>query len=95
MKYWKVECSNGLCGCDDNFVTTTADNYKFTEGDLLEMYVYESGYAGIENDEWEEKGESDDAYENYQVAILENSCWDEITKEEYDYLLNEEGWEER
>ena len=39
MKYWKVECSNGLCGCDDNFVTTTEDNYKFTEGDLLEKYV--------------------------------------------------------
>ena len=93
-RYWKVECSNGRGGCDDNFVTVTEDG-EFTEVDLLDYYAYESGYAGMENDEWEESGDSDNADDNYHAAILENSCWDEITEDEYNYLLEEEGWEER
>lgn len=93
-RYWKVECSNGLCGCDDKFVTTT-ENAEFTEADLFDYYTYEDGYAGIEYDEWEENGDSDNADDNYYAAILVNSCWDEITEDEYNYLIEEEGWEER
>ena len=93
-RYWKVECSNGVSGCDDNFVTVTEDA-EFTETDLLDYYAYESGYAGMENDDWEENGDFDNTDDNYHSAILENSCYDEITEDEYNYLIEEEGWEGR
>lgn len=92
MGYYKIECSNGLCGCDDYYLLELGEDP--TAADILETYVYTSGYAGQENDI--EDGESyDDYMERYEQDILEYSCWVEITEEEFIRLRDEESWEVR
>lgn len=98
MKYFEVHASNGLCGCDEKWVTATEkDDLDFYE-DVLQYYSYESGYAGFENDEdeWAENDEEDgDPAVGYENAICEYSSWEEITEEEFVRLRDEEGWDER
>lgn len=98
MKYFEVHASNGLCGCDEEWVTATEkDDLDFYE-DVLQQYSYESGYAGMEydEDEWAENDEEDgDPAVGYENAIGENSSWEEITEEEFARLRDEEGWDER
>lgn len=98
MNYFRVEAGNGLCGCNEKWITATEeDDLNFYE-DILQCYSYESGYAGIEYDEdmWAEYDEEDnDSGIGYENAICENSCWEKITEEEFVYLRDEEGWDER
>lgn len=97
MKYFKVNASNGLCGCDEEWITTTEkDDLNFWL-DVLERYTYEGGYAGIEDDDdmWAEYDADEDPEEGYQNAILDNTTWEEITEEEFIYLRDKEGLEER
>ena len=98
MKYFRVHASNGLCGCNEEWITTTEeDDLDFYE-DVLGQYSYESGYAGMEYDEddWAENDEEDnDPVVGYENAISDYSSWEEITKEEFIYLRDEEGLEER
>lgn len=98
MKYFKVFASNGCCGCDEEWLTTTEeDDLDFYE-DVLQSYSYESGYAGSEYDEdmWAEYDEEDnDPTVGYENAICENTYWEEITEEEFIRLRDEEGWDER
>ena len=89
MKYYKVEMSNGYCGCDDNFVTTTDDDTELSLTDCMEMYVYADGAAGIDPDD-EEFAEYP-----YEANIADNSTWEEISAEEYRKLVDEEYWEKR
>ena len=87
--YFKVFASNGVCGCDEEWlVETEEEDLDFT--DILEQYSYESGYAGAEYDE-----ENDDPDVGYENAICENSSWEEITEEEFIRLRDEGGWEVR
>lgn len=88
MRYWKVEMGNGFCGCDEEFVTKTENN-DLTFGDCLDMYCYADGAAGINPDDEEFE---DCSYEEY---ISDNTSWEEIDEEEYQYLVNDEGWEVR
>lgn len=94
MHYFKVTASNGLCGCDDEWLIETEEEDLDFDSDVLEMYAYESGYAGMENDDdyW---GSEDEEYDNYYKAIAENSVWDEISEEEFIRLRDEEGWDVR
>lgn len=86
MRYWKVTMGNGFCGCDDEFLTTT-ENSDLTFEDCLEMYSYTDGAAGLSPD--------DEEFEDcpYEEHIADNSSWEEIEEEEYQYLVNDEGWE--
>lgn len=94
MKYYKVECGNGYCGCDETFVTMSEDELTFE--DVLNMYTYESGFAGCEDGYPDFLDENDEFSEElYYDAIGENSYWDEITEEEYNRLVEEEREEER
>lgn len=88
MRYWKVEMGNGFCGCNDEFVTTT-ENSDLTFEDCLDRYCYTDGAAGLNPDDEEFE---DCPYEEY---ISDNSSWEEIEEEEYQYLVNDEGWEVR
>lgn len=89
MKYYKVEMSNGYCGCDDNFVVTTDDDTELSFEDCMEMYAYADGAACIDPDD-EEFAEY-----SYEEHIAENSFCEEISEEEYRKLVDEESWEER
>jgi len=89
MRYWKVEMGNGYCGCNEEFVTKTKDNEVLSFKDCLFMYTYSDGAAGIdpEDEEFEEY--------SYEECIAENTTWEEITKEEYQALIDEVGLKER
>lgn len=89
MKYWKVEMSNGYCGCDDNFVTTTNDDRELGFCECMDMYIYADGAAGIDPDDEEFLDYP------YEQNIADNSVWEEITEEEYRNLIDEEDWDER
>lgn len=100
MRYYKVEFGNGYCGCDDEFVFQQEDDEVSIEENFLEFamayYTYAEGAAGIEvgTEEEVEAGEADMSYEENEQSILDYSYLEEITKEEYDALV-EDGWEER
>ena len=96
MKYFLVKAGNGLCGCDDEWITETEKDELNFDSDVLEAYAYESGYCGMENDSdfWGEDLWDDDC-DPYYDAIAENSYWEEITEEEFIRLRDEEGWDVR
>jgi len=100
MRYYKVEFSNGYCGCDDEFVFKQEENERSIEEDFLDFamayYTYAEGAAGIDigTDEEVEAGEAEITEEEYIQSILDYSYLEEITKEEYDALVAD-GWEER
>lgn len=89
MRYWKVEMSNGYCSCDEEFVTKTRDNEDLNFEDCLCMYCYSDGAAGLDPD--------DEEFEEYSYLerISDNTFWEEITKEEFQSLINEDGLPER
>ena len=100
MRYYKVKFGNGYCGCDDEFVFKQEENEISIEEDFLEFvnayYTYAEGAAGIDigSEEEVEAGEAEMTEDEYIENILDYSCLEEITKEEYDELV-EDGWEER
>jgi len=100
MKYYKVEFSNGYCGCDEEFVYQQEEYELSVEKNFLDFvmayYAYAEGAAGVNTgtEEEVEAGEADLTDDEYIEDILEYSLLEEITKEEYDELVAD-GWEER
>ena len=100
MRYWKVEFGNGFCGCNEEFVYQQEDDEMDVEESFLDFimayYTYAEGAAGIDigSDEEVEAGEAEMTDEEYTQNVLDYSYLEEITREEYDELV-EEGWEER
>lgn len=100
MRYYKVEFGNGYCGCNDEFVYQQEEDEISIEENFLEFamayYTYAEGAAGIEigSEEEVKDGTVDMSYEENEQNILDYSYVEEITKEEYDKLV-EDGWEER
>jgi len=79
MKYWKVTCSNGYCGCDEEFYFEAENENK----------AYRIGYDFLANDysfydpderavNLEDKEEVEDYYDGLEYWV------DEISKEEYE-----------
>lgn len=99
MRYYKVEFSNGFCGCDEEFVYQQEEDEARVEEyflDFVNYYTYAEGAAGINigTEEEVEAGEAELTDEEYMQNILDYSYIEEITKEEYDELVAD-GWEER
>lgn len=98
MKYYRICLSNGLCGCDEEYAGFTAnDDCTITIDELLDMYTYTDGFAGIENDidEFLDNNEElteDDFWDDYTDSIKENSEVTEISEEEFD-KLKDGGWD--
>lgn len=88
MRYWVVEMGNGYCGCDEKFLTTT-ENAELNMEDCLDMYCYQDGAAGLspEDEEFEEY--------SYEECICDNTNWEEISKEDFEDLRDNEGYEVR
>lgn len=96
MFYYKIECGNGYCECDDEWVTCYEEkpNEDALYRDAYESYVYVDGFAGNEN-EYETVEEEEEWWEWYEQSIWDNLSIEQITEEEYNRLINEEGWEKR
>ena len=93
MRYWKIECSNGFCGCDETFyIKVNSDSEGLVEN--IGCNIMESQYSFAEPDERFITYNEDDeeSYENAVEEYLENCCFqhEEVTKEEYEE--NRERW---
>lgn len=93
MRYFVINASNGYCGFEDKWVVKTEDDsWEPSEGGyILDTYVYAEGGGGLDPYD----GEEYDSYDDYVEDIYDNTVWEEITEEEFNQLLNEEGLEER
>lgn len=87
MEYFKITCSNGYCGCDEDFYIE-AESEGLAEDMGNEIMWNE--YSFIEPDNrfigWEEDYETDEDYEDAIEEYQENcSFWiTDVTKEEYE-----------
>ena len=85
MRYWRIECGNGYCGCDEQWVAEAEE--EPTLDDVLNDYSYTFGCAGLEIGD----DESDDiTEEDYYENLCDECCVTEITEEEYWRLRNDE-----
>jgi len=86
MKYFKITCSNGYCGCDEEWYevaedTATAEDYDLE--DYLQGYCFlEPDKRFVDPDDYETEEEYEEAYEEYQEYISVDI--EEITREEYE-----------
>lgn len=96
MKYYKVECGNGYCKCNEEWVSKYEKevNESWLYSDAFSRYSYADGFAGCEC-EYETEEEEEEWWGWYEQSIWDNLSIEEITKEEYSRLINEENWEER
>ena len=79
--YFKVHCSNGFCGCEEEFLVKSDLEYVDCE-DVLSVYAYsEPDSRFIDDDEF--------GYEEYQDNI--SIDWEQISKEKFNELI-EWGW---
>lgn len=87
MEYFKITCSNGYCGCDEDFYIK-AESEGLAE-DIGSEIIWNE-YSFIEPDNrfigWEEDYETNEDYENAIEEYQENcTFWiTDITKEEYE-----------
>lgn len=86
MKYFKITCSNGYCGCEEAQYEEVLDD--IVESDFyLEDYVQSYSFLEpdsrfVDRDNYETEEEYEDAYAEYQENISVDV--EEITKEEYE-----------
>lgn len=84
MKYIKFTCSNGFCGCDEEFYEMVEDNENI---DIIADDILQNAYSFAEPDGrfvdkcWDDEL-TDEEYDEY----IENLSvdWEEVTKEEYE-----------
>lgn len=89
MYYYRLEMSNGYCGCDETYLLKTET--ELTNEDFnayLEFYYsYSDGFAGFDND-WESSYDSyDDFWNSYIESIVDNSYYDAVNKVDFDKLV--------
>ncbi len=93
MRYWHVCLSTNYCGTDCDYIVATSDELDEDDvltGDFIDYYyAYSEGVAGITigTEEEVENGEADETEEEYSDGIWCNSFCEEISKAEYDELL--------
>lgn len=79
MKYWKVTCSNGFCGCDEEYYFK-AENEDMAE--LIGQEFLEADYSFYDPDERFVDLDDEREVEDYYAGL---EYWvDEISKEEYE-----------
>ena len=77
MRYYRITCSNGYCGCDENFYDKIEDGEDIDNiaSEYLDCYDFldpDSRFCDMENEE-----DVENYYDNLMVD------YQEITKEEY------------
>lgn len=85
MKYYKFTCSNGYCGCDEDFYEALEDDVdidEYAQEVLINQYAfYEPDGRFIPYKSWGDEI-TDEEYDEYQSELCVD--WEEITKEEYE-----------
>jgi hypothetical protein len=89
MKYIKFTCSNGYCGCDEDFYEMVEDDDDINS---IAREILENEYSFYEPDGRFLPGAADmfdDDYEDYLEdydAYMENLSvnWEEMSKDEYE-----------
>lgn len=86
MKYFKITCSNGYCGCDEEWYeeaedTATAEDYNLEDYLLLYDFLVPDERF-VDPDDYETEEEYEEAYAEYQEYISVDI--EEITRGEYD-----------
>ena len=76
MHYYVVNMSNGLCGCDEDFIIKSES--ELTWDDFVEKYTYR--YGVYDMDDYDE--------DEYLEDINDYSSYEEISKEKFDSLKN-------
>lgn len=85
MTYYKIECNNGYCGCDETFYVALSEDEDIDE---YAQDVLENRYAFYEPDGRFIPGKSwgdditDEEYDDYMEDLSVD--WEEISKEEYE-----------
>lgn len=96
MKYYKISCGNGYCGCNEEWLMECKVEPEPTE--VYDCYTYTDGAAGLipmdENDE-DYDPDYDITWEEYEQNIYNNMSIEEISEEEFIKLRDEESWEVR
>ena len=89
MKYIHFICSNGYCGCDEDFYEEFEDNITDEEIEKIADDIIHESYSWY-NDTEDFVADADDfeTEEEYleSVAWYQEDCtidWEEITEEEY------------
>lgn len=86
MKYFKITCSNGYSGCEEEWYEVaedTATAKDFECEDYLQNYAfYEPDERFIDPDDYETEEEYEEDYKDYQNNISIDI--EEITREEYE-----------
>ena len=77
MHYYVVNMSNGLCGCDEDFIIKSES--ELTWDDFVEKYTYRNGTC-CDMDDYDE--------DEYLEDINDYSSYEEISKEKFDSLKN-------
>lgn len=86
MVYYKIECSNGYCGCDETFYVALSEDVDIDE--YAQEEILECQYAFYEPDGRFIPGKSfgdditDEEYDEYMQDVTVD--WEEISKEEYE-----------
>lgn len=99
MRYFKVFCGNGYCGCDEEWLATYEDAYiDGIEEEASNNYSYDCAddrYCDISTDE-EAQAYGYESVEEYYWCeqVMPNFYWEEISKKEFDDLMAD-GWRER
>lgn len=86
MKYFKITCSNGYCGCDEEWFeeaedTVTAKDFD-CKGYISNYSFYDPGASFVDPDDFETEEEYEEACADYQENI--SIVVEEITREVYE-----------
>ena len=83
MHYYRFHCSNGYCGCDEDYYEKSEK--KLTDDDLWESLAeYLSMYSFLEPDERSvDNLEDEEEIEAYHDMVDKCSFWEELSEEEY------------
>lgn len=89
MKYIKFTCSNGYCGCDEEFYETFNDDVTEDEIEDVGEDLLNNLYGFYEPDDRFVNEEDFDTEEDYLDACDEYSAecsvsWEEISKKEFE-----------
>lgn len=87
-RYFTFEIENGFCGFDENFLVIAPNgNEPDFEDFINENYSYLEGGGGLDPYDTEEYED----YSDYFEEILDNSCCEEISKEQFEQLKEDYG----
>ena len=83
MYYYRFHCSNGYCGCDEDYYEKSEE--KLTDDDLwADLGDYLSMYSFLEPDErFVDNLEDEEEIEAYRDMVNDCSYWEEISEEQY------------